>query len=303
MCRIFFVSMSEYWKSQPRKFCEYCKCWITDNKPSVDFHEKGKKHQENVKRKIEDVRKKGIKDAKQKEELEDDIQKMEKAALEAFKKDLAGDPELAAKYGVRVRSEAEKEAEKKQKEKASDIAKQKALEAIEKKRKEGEWYEAKSAEGYTYYWNTVSHESKWVAPSVYVSIEEQEAKKKSEEEEEQKEAEKKARVQEELDAQPDEVAVGPLRWGTTSTSAYGNWKTVKEPPNLDLPEEPSEPLPIEDIPLPGPPKEKKEKQEGGRFKEKRVQSLASGNDNTKVTFKKRKLGSGARNTRQREDDD
>lgn len=28
------------------------------------------------------------------------------AALEAFKKDLAGDPELAAKYGVRVRSEA-----------------------------------------------------------------------------------------------------------------------------------------------------------------------------------------------------
>lgn len=33
--------------------------------------------------------------------------------------------------------------------------------------------------------------------------------------------------QEELDAQPDEVAVGPLRWGTTSTSAYGNWKTVK----------------------------------------------------------------------------
>lgn len=94
-----------------------------------------------LKRKIEDVRKKGIKDAKQKEELEDDIQKMEKAALEAFKKDLAGDPELAAKYGVKVRSEAEKEAEKKQKEKAADIAKQKALEAIEKKRKEGEWYE------------------------------------------------------------------------------------------------------------------------------------------------------------------
>lgn len=79
--------------------------------------------------------------------------------------------------------------------------------------------------------------------------------------------------------------------------------SYRELPNLELPEEPSEPLPIEDIPLPGPPKEKKEKQEGGRFKEKRVQSLASGNDNTKVTFKKRKLGSGARNTRQREEDD
>ena len=24
---------AEYWKSQPRKLCEFCKCWITDNKP------------------------------------------------------------------------------------------------------------------------------------------------------------------------------------------------------------------------------------------------------------------------------
>lgn len=82
---------------------------------------------------------------------------------------------------------------------------------------------------------------------------------------------------------------------------------TRELPNLDLPEDPPiplEPLPVEDIPLPEPPKEKVEKkQEGGRFKEKRVKSLASDNDTTKVTFKKRKLGSGARNTRQREDED
>ncbi|XP_048775808.1 WW domain-binding protein 4-like [Ostrea edulis] len=295
--------MSEYWKSQPRKFCEYCKCWITDNKPSVDFHEKGKKHQENVKRKIDEVRKKGITDAKKQEKLEDDLEKMEKAALEAFKKDLASDPELAAKYGVRVRSEAEKEAEKTKKETAADIARQKALENVERKQREGEWYEAKSSEGYTYYWNTVTHESKWVAPKVYVSLEEQEAKKMEEEEE----TKKQARVQEELDALPDQVTVGPLLRGTTSTTAYGRWTTVQELPNLDLPEDPPiplEPLPVEDIPLPEPPKEKVEKkQEGGRFKEKRVKSLASDNDTTKVTFKKRKLGSGARNTRQREDED
>ncbi|XP_062613986.1 WW domain-binding protein 4-like [Saccostrea cucullata] len=301
--------MSEYWKSQPRKFCEYCKCWITDNKPSVDFHEKGKKHQENVKRKIDEVRKKGITDAKKKEELEDDIQKMEKAALEAFKKDLASDPELAAKYGVRVRSEAEKEADRKKKEKEESTAKQKALEEVEKKlleaekkKKEGEWYEAKSAEGYTYYWNTVTHESKWVAPEVYVSMEEQEDRKKKEEEE----AAKQARLQAELDSLPDQVAVGPLPHGATSTSAYGQWSTVKELPNLELPEEPVEPLeplPVEDIPLPEPPKEKTVKQEGGRFKEKRVKSLAKDNETAKVTFKKRKVTSGARNTRQRDEED
>jgi hypothetical protein len=82
---------------------------------------------------------------------------------------------------------------------------------------------------------------------------------------------------------------------------------TRELPNLELPEDPPvplEPLPVEDIPLPGPPKQKVEKQEGGRFKEKRVKSLASESDTTtKVTFKKRKLGSGARNTRQREEED
>lgn len=31
----FFLKFfrSEYWKSVPRKFCDFCKCWITDNKP------------------------------------------------------------------------------------------------------------------------------------------------------------------------------------------------------------------------------------------------------------------------------
>lgn len=40
--------MTEYWKSNPRKFCPQCKVWITDNKISVQFHESGKKHKENV---------------------------------------------------------------------------------------------------------------------------------------------------------------------------------------------------------------------------------------------------------------
>ena len=24
--------MTEYWKSQAKKFCDFCKCWISDNK-------------------------------------------------------------------------------------------------------------------------------------------------------------------------------------------------------------------------------------------------------------------------------
>ncbi|KAG2456295.1 WBP4 protein, partial [Polypterus senegalus] len=44
--------MADYWKSQPKKFCQYCKCWIADNKPSIEFHERGKNHKENVSAKI-----------------------------------------------------------------------------------------------------------------------------------------------------------------------------------------------------------------------------------------------------------
>ena len=30
--KFVFLFRAEYWKSQPKKMCEFCKCWITDNK-------------------------------------------------------------------------------------------------------------------------------------------------------------------------------------------------------------------------------------------------------------------------------
>lgn len=29
---LFFLR-ADYWKSNDRKYCDFCKCWITDNKP------------------------------------------------------------------------------------------------------------------------------------------------------------------------------------------------------------------------------------------------------------------------------
>ena len=29
--------MSEYWKSNAKKYCEFCKVWIADNKPVKKF--------------------------------------------------------------------------------------------------------------------------------------------------------------------------------------------------------------------------------------------------------------------------
>ena len=90
--------MADYWKSQPRKFCELCKCWITDNKPSRDFHERGKRHQQSVKNKLNELKKKGVKDAKQKRENEAYIQKMETDAMKKFQQDIADNPHLAKQY-------------------------------------------------------------------------------------------------------------------------------------------------------------------------------------------------------------
>ncbi|XP_014672482.1 PREDICTED: WW domain-binding protein 4-like isoform X2 [Priapulus caudatus] len=103
--------MTEYWISTPRKFCEFCKCWITDNKPSVDFHERGKRHQENVKIKISEVRKKGQEVYEAKKQEENDIATMEAAALAAVQNDISNDPSLAAAYGMKLNKEtvAEKE--------------------------------------------------------------------------------------------------------------------------------------------------------------------------------------------------
>uniref|UniRef100_A0A8C6U6G7 Matrin-type domain-containing protein n=1 Tax=Neogobius melanostomus TaxID=47308 RepID=A0A8C6U6G7_9GOBI len=79
---------ADYWKSQPRKFCQYCKCWIADNKPSVDFHERGKNHKENVAAKIAEIRKKSVQKAKQDKKMCKQFATMEEAAAKAYEEDL-----------------------------------------------------------------------------------------------------------------------------------------------------------------------------------------------------------------------
>lgn len=313
--------MATYWKSQPKKYCKFCNCWITDNKASVDFHEKGKNHQENVKRKIDDVRKKSSEQAKLKAEAENDMRQMEEAAMEAFKKDLKDNPELAAKYGVKIKTDAEKQAE--------EETKMKKEEALKIKLATCKWFEARSPEDYSYYWNVETNESIWVAPIEYISIEEQKAQEEKAKEEEESTVTQEPDLE---DSSPFEsnpgVTVGPLP--RVPQSAYGAWETVTEeeeetpadfldlpteapplPPEPDiipLPPPPIEPDSIENIPLPPPPEEvkpptpkeeKKTEEKPSKFKEKRVTSLGK---DTNVTFKKRKIASGARNVRQRDDD-
>ncbi|CAG5093705.1 Similar to WBP4: WW domain-binding protein 4 (Gallus gallus) [Cotesia congregata] len=82
--------MADYWQSQDRKFCDFCKCWIADNRASIDFHKNGKKHKESASKRVKMIYKNSTKQTKIQKKIECDLENMEKAALAAYIKDLEG---------------------------------------------------------------------------------------------------------------------------------------------------------------------------------------------------------------------
>ncbi|CAG10258.1 unnamed protein product, partial [Tetraodon nigroviridis] len=159
---------ADYWKSQPRKFCEYCKCWIADNKPSIDFHERGKNHKENVAAKISEIKKKSQQKAKQEERMSKEFAKMEEAAMKAYQEDLkrlereaAGLPPLeptaaqsqpqvrpTVQPTVRPQPQSNKAKQPQQKKGKNQKARQHRPVQV--------WVEGQTDEGHIYYFNTLT---------------------------------------------------------------------------------------------------------------------------------------------------
>lgn len=232
--------MADYWKSQGRKFCDFCKCWIADNKPSIDFHEGGKKHKENVSKRLKEIHKNSAKQAKQNKKFEDDLKKMENAAMAAYLKDVENNtrdmtaekiikdklnkfetketpqnfnrmPPAALETVPRYKSNTEQFSPKvdpcdptlsksaplfprvqQQGGENRTPGRSKANKTKGKGKKTLEddrptapvkklWYEARSPEGYTYYWHIETNESVWEPPEEgYMTLAEQEEEAKEE---------------------------------------------------------------------------------------------------------------------------
>ncbi|KAM6945661.1 WW domain-binding protein 4 [Aplochiton taeniatus] len=164
------MGVADYWKSQPKKFCQYCKCWIADNKPSVEFHERGKNHKENVAAKISEIKQRSLEKAKQEDKQSKEFAAMEKAALKAYAEDLkrmgiepdSPDPSpVQAPTPARVQSPSQTKPKPPPRREHKKKPKGRAW---TEPRKAEEWVEGRTEDGLKYYYNSVTGDSRWDQP-------------------------------------------------------------------------------------------------------------------------------------------
>ncbi|KAK9830398.1 hypothetical protein WJX72_011529 [[Myrmecia] bisecta] len=80
--------MTEFWVSNKNHWCDYCKVWMSDNPNARATHERGMKHQENVARKLREMRQKTAADAQEKQAVSVALKSIESRAQQQFAEDL-----------------------------------------------------------------------------------------------------------------------------------------------------------------------------------------------------------------------
>ncbi|XP_023064668.1 WW domain-binding protein 4 isoform X6 [Piliocolobus tephrosceles] len=282
---------ADYWKSQPKKFCDYCKCWIADNRPSVEFHERGKNHKENVAKRISEIKQKSLDKAKEEEKASKEFAAMEAAALKAYQEDLKRlglESEILEPSVTPVTSTIPP---------TSTLNQQKEKKEKKKKKKDpskGRWVEGITSEGYHYYYDLISGASQWEKPEGFQGNLQKE-KNKNDDGGNDPETQKEKSIQKQNSLGSNEEKSKTFK----KSNPYGEWQEIKqeaeshEEVDLELPSTENEYVSTSEADGGGVPKVV--------FKEKTVTCLGVVAEGVAPVFKKRRTENGkSRNLRQRD---
>ncbi|VDD76284.1 unnamed protein product [Mesocestoides corti] len=182
--------MADYWKSNPKKYCGVCKCWIQDNFVSVNNHESGQRHINNVQKKLNELRRNAKSSSEGK--MREKISLINDMAFVGMMKDIEHDPSLAKRYGVDLSGlwfvclitlldeqldsmkQKLKGIQKKKEEKNKKKNKNKPTPAVvplphtAPKPFVYEWKEVKTSDGKIYYWNKKTGATQWERPQASI---------------------------------------------------------------------------------------------------------------------------------------
>ncbi|VDM34704.1 unnamed protein product [Hydatigera taeniaeformis] len=166
--------MADYWKSNPKKYCDICKCWIQDNAISINNHESGQRHIGNVQKKLNELQRNA--NASSKGKMREKISLINDMAFVGMVKDIERDPSLAKRYGVDLsddqfsnmkeklkKIQGEKQSKARKFDKNNPTASVAPVPVVSKPITY-EWKEVKTTDGRMYYWNKKTGVTQWERP-------------------------------------------------------------------------------------------------------------------------------------------
>ncbi|XP_050549009.1 WW domain-binding protein 4-like [Daktulosphaira vitifoliae] len=320
--QVLYNKMTEFWKSTGKKYCDFCKCWIADNKPSIQFHENGKRHQNSVAKKLVDIKKNSAIQRKEEQSLEMDMKRMEQGAMKAYYNDIQNNPDYSSQVLIKERGITIRPTPyiATQSSGPVNISYSKtnpsmpiSIKAVAPPKPTYVWHESRTEDGsMMYYWNTETGESVWEPPAEgFLSVVEQEAEEQRKKNKNKKTPNgpkvKKKKTEGEIQGGEEEdieESAEPVRGEfepfMAETTRIGSWKAVEQP----------KPLPVIDLQLPEQEfvavKVPSIKEKEYTFKEKVVGNISVTDSSNKssaepISFKKAKFKKS--NCRKRLDND
>lgn len=284
-----------------------------------------------MQKRLNEIGKKSDADRKAQNKMDEEIRKMNSAAMQSYAQDISTGADISsraisranAKKAVDPMALANYESDEEFGPNVSKKAAAVAAAAAAEVKDPSLWCEARTDDGNTYYWNVKTNATKWTKPKEgFMSLAEYDKLNEValQQQEEQKQLEMKnsidnadeiasrynreqlkkyKKITEEPKTEAQEEASTSYATMYDGISKMGKWESVESKPerkpiDLELPKQDFTYVAVPAALIDEPPVKK--------FKEKTITNLGDAASNVPAVFKKRKFGGGARNIRKGDDD-